>query len=96
MKKIVLISCAVLAATVSTAVAREISTTMTKEDFRLACRNGTNRTYVNHTADTASCVLADGTIIYCNFATGTCTVPRGLPPKGVKQLLGDRFLGTVK
>ena len=96
MQKIVLVSLTVLAATVSAAMAREISTTMTKEDFRLACRNGTNRTYVNHTADTASCVLADGTIIYCNFGTGTCTVPRGVPPKGVKQLLGDRSFGTVK
>ncbi len=95
MYKMILISCAVLA-TASPALSREISTTMTKEEFRLACKNGTNRTYVNHTTDTASCVLADGTIIYCNFATGTCDVPRTLPTKGIKQLLDDSALGTVK
>lgn len=95
MKKLLLISCAVLAAA-SPALARQISTTMTKEEFRLACKNGTGREYVNHTRDSASCVLADGTILTCNFATGTCDVPRALPGKGIKQLLADPALDTIK
>lgn len=96
MKKLILISCAVFVAA-SPALAREVSTTMTKDQFRLACKSGKDRTYVNSTTDTASCVLADGTIITCNFATSTCTVPRTLPSTGsLKEILDSSALGVVK
>lgn len=95
MNKTIILSIALLGLTANAAMAREISTTMTKDQFHAACKNGTGRTYVNHTADTASCVLADGTIIYCNFSTGTCDVPRGVKLKSIKQLLGDRSPNSV-